>query len=111
MSETKNLKSRRIEILRDSVSRKIAAGEVIENPASVVRELLDNAIDAEARQIDTYISVGGVFEIRVVDDGIGMSEEDLKLCFRPHATSKISSEDDLLHIKSLGSPSAPGSPL
>ncbi|RKX79266.1 MAG: DNA mismatch repair endonuclease MutL [Spirochaetes bacterium] len=102
MSETKNLKSRRIEILRDSVSRKIAAGEVIENPASVVRELLDNAIDAEARQIDTYISGGGVFEIRVVDDGIGMSEEDLKLCFRPHATSKISSEDDLLHIKSLG---------
>ncbi len=94
--------SRRIRILRDEVSRKIAAGEVIDRPLSVVRELLDNAIDAGARSIDVYLEAGGLSRIRVVDDGAGMVEEDLALCWQPHATSKIETEDDLLTASSLG---------
>jgi DNA mismatch repair protein MutL len=93
---------RRIRILRDEVSRKIAAGEVIDRPLSVVRELLDNAIDAGARTIDVYLEAGGLSRIRVVDDGAGMGEEDLTLCWQPHATSKIETEDDLLTASSLG---------
>ena len=94
--------SRRIRILRDEVSRKIAAGEVIDRPLSIVRELLENAIDAGARTIDVYLEAGGLSRIRVVDDGAGMSEEDLSLCWQPHATSKIETEDDLLTASSLG---------
>ena len=94
--------SRRIRILRDEVSRKIAAGEVIDRPLSIVRELLDNAIDAGARTIDVYLEAGGLSRIRVVDDGAGMDEEDLSLCWQPHATSKIETEDDLLTASSLG---------
>jgi len=94
--------SRRIHILRDSVSRRIAAGEVIERPASVVRELLDNAIDAGASRVDLYLEGGGISRIRVVDNGSGMSEEDLHICYRSHATSKISDIDDLDTLKSLG---------
>ena len=94
--------SRRIRILRDEVSRKIAAGEVIDRPFSIVRELLDNAIDAGARSIDVYLEGGGLARIRVVDDGAGMDEDDLALCWQPHATSKIETEDDLLRATSLG---------
>ena len=97
-----NLRSRRIRILRDEVSRKIAAGEVIDRPSSIVRELLDNALDAGARAIDVYLEAGGLSRIRVVDDGAGMDKEDLSLCWQPHATSKIETEDDLLTATSLG---------
>ncbi|MBI9098218.1 MAG: DNA mismatch repair endonuclease MutL, partial [Spirochaetaceae bacterium] len=91
-----------VKLLRDSVARKIAAGEVIDRPNSVVRELLDNSIDAGSTEISLYLENGGISRIRVVDNGCGMSAEDLKLCYLPHATSKIESENDLLSIKSLG---------
>ncbi len=94
--------NRRVKILREEVSRKIAAGEVIDRPFSIVRELLDNAIDAGAHSIDVYLEAGGISRVRVVDDGAGMSGEDLALCWRPHATSKIESENDLLSVTSLG---------
>jgi DNA mismatch repair protein MutL len=94
--------SRRIRILRDEVSRKIAAGEVIDRPFSIVRELLDNALDAGARSVDVYLEQGGLARVRVVDDGAGMAPDDLGLCWQPHATSKIETEDDLLTVSSLG---------
>lgn len=94
--------SRRINILRDSIANKIAAGEVIERPFSVVRELIDNAIDAGADDIQVIIEGGGINTIRVVDNGHGMNKEDLSRCFLPHATSKIQSEVDLFNITSLG---------
>ncbi len=92
----------RIRILRDEVSRKIAAGEVIDRPLSIVRELLDNAIDAGAASVEVYLEEGGIARVRVTDDGAGMDREDLALCWQPHATSKIESEDDLLRVTSLG---------
>ncbi len=95
-------RSRRIRILRDEVSRKIAAGEVIDRPFSIVRELLDNAIDSGASAIDVFLEAGGLSRVRVVDDGAGMSREDLEVCWKPHATSKIESEDDLLRVSTLG---------
>jgi DNA mismatch repair protein MutL len=95
-------RSRRVRILRDEVSRKIAAGEVIDRPFSIVRELLDNAIDAGSTAIDVHLEAGGVSRVRVVDDGSGMEPEDLALAWQPHATSKIESEEDLLRVSSLG---------
>ncbi len=94
--------SRRIKVLRDDVARKIAAGEVIDRPHAVVRELLDNAIDADARNIQVYLESGGIQRIRVIDDGRGMDRADLDLCWLPHATSKIETENDLLSVSSLG---------
>ncbi|HET6449798.1 MAG TPA: DNA mismatch repair endonuclease MutL [Spirochaetia bacterium] len=99
---TEHEQSRRIRILRDDVARKIAAGEVIDRPFSIVRELLDNALDAHAATVDVYLEQGGLARIRVVDDGDGMGREDLELSWRPHATSKIETEDDLLRVSSLG---------
>jgi len=92
----------RIHLLREEVSRKIAAGEVIDRPFSVLRELLDNALDAGAGNIEVHIQAGGLGRIRVVDDGRGMSGEDLALCARRHATSKIQEEADLARVSSLG---------
>lgn len=94
--------ARRIHILRDSEARKIAAGEVIDRPFSVVRELLDNALDASADEISLYLEEGGINRIRVVDNGFGMDREDLELCFKPHATSKIERTEDIYQIKTLG---------
>jgi len=94
--------SRSVKKLRDSVARKIAAGEVIDRPNSVVRELLDNSIDAGSTEISLYLENGGISRIRVIDNGCGMSAEDLRLCYLPHATSKIENEEDLLSIHSLG---------
>ncbi|HOV64789.1 MAG TPA: ATP-binding protein, partial [Spirochaetia bacterium] len=71
---------RRIKLLRESEARKIAAGEVIDRPLSLVRELLDNAIDAGATFIEVYVEGGGMDSVRVVDDGCGMGKEDLELC-------------------------------
>ncbi len=94
--------NRRIHILRDDVARKIAAGEVIDRPFSVVRELLDNSIDAGARDVEVRIKDGGIEEIRVIDDGIGMSKEDLEVCYLSHATSKIEELGDIYQTKTLG---------
>ncbi len=81
---------------------KIAAGEVIDRPASVVRELLDNAIDAGATLISVHISDGGKGYIEVRDNGDGMDKNDLEVCAKNHTTSKISSFDDVSSIKTLG---------
>ena len=94
--------SRRVHILREDVSRKIAAGEVIDRPLAVVRELLDNALDAGARNVEVYLQGGGLERIRVVDDGGGMSREDLELAAERHATSKIDREEDLSRVTTLG---------
>lgn len=92
----------RVRVLSEQVSRKIAAGEVIDRPYSVLRELTDNAIDAGAGTVEVHISEGGMKSIRVIDDGCGMSREDLELCYLPHATSKIETESDLEQVSSLG---------
>ena len=92
----------RIAVLSEVVRNQIAAGEVIERPASVVRELLDNAIDAGASRIQVDLEEGGMRMVRVTDDGLGMGEEDLALAFEAHATSKLRTPEDLDHIASLG---------
>ena len=91
-----------VEILPKETALKIAAGEVIERPSSVVRELLDNSLDSGARNISLEIEEGGIERIRVIDDGCGMTREDLSVCTQPYSTSKIHSADDLLHLSSLG---------
>lgn len=91
-----------IKLLPDSVANQIAAGEVIQRPASVVKELIENAIDAGATQIDLVVKDAGRTFITVIDNGCGMSEADARLCFERHATSKIQSADDLFAIKTMG---------
>lgn len=93
---------RPVRSLNPEVARKIAAGEVIDRPNAIVRELMDNAIDAGAKNITVEISGGGIDKIRIIDDGSGMTEDDLRNCARPHATSKISSEVDLMNLSTLG---------
>lgn len=88
--------------LPPEVARKIAAGEVIDRPNAIVRELLDNAVDSGADTIQVELENGGIDKIRVVDNGMGMSREDLEHCARPHATSKITSETDLMNLSTLG---------
>ena len=88
--------------LNAEVARKIAAGEVIDRPNAIVRELMDNAIDSGAVNITVEISEGGIEKIRIVDNGCGLTENDLANCARPHATSKISTETDLLNLTTLG---------
>src|SRR5256885_16343243 len=88
--------------LSPSVVNKIAAGEVIERPASLVKELLENAVDAGATRIDLAIEQGGIELVRVVDNGCGISAEQLPLAVAPHATSKIYEADDLFRVGTLG---------
>ena len=92
----------RIRILPEAVANRIAAGEVVERPASVVKELLENALDAGAKTIRVEVEAGGKRMIRVIDDGHGMSHDDALLAFERHATSKLRSADDLLSISTLG---------
>ena len=93
---------RPVRSLPAEVARKIAAGEVIDRPNAIVRELLDNAVDSGADWIQVEIEGGGIERIRVVDNGIGMTREDLEQCARPHATSKITAETDLMNLSTLG---------
>jgi DNA mismatch repair protein MutL len=92
----------RIRILPEAVANKIAAGEVVERPASVVKELLENALDAGATTIRIETEAGGKRMIRVIDDGHGMTHDDALLAFERHATSKLKTADDLLSIATLG---------
>ncbi|MBO6218324.1 MAG: DNA mismatch repair endonuclease MutL [Treponema sp.] len=97
MSERRPVKQ-----LSVDVARKIAAGEVIDRPAAIVRELLDNAVDSGATSINVEIEGGGIEKIRISDNGAGMTPDDLKNCARPHCTSKISESEDLLNLTTLG---------
>ncbi len=92
----------KIKVLPPEVASKIAAGEVVERPVSVVKELVENALDAQATEIKVELVEGGKKLIRVQDNGSGMSPEDVALCFKRHATSKISSAEDLERISTLG---------
>ena len=94
--------SRTIQILPDAVANQIAAGEAVERPASAVKELVENALDAHATRVDVAIERGGKRRIRVSDDGIGMGREDALLCLDRHATSKIESADDLAGVPTFG---------
>jgi DNA mismatch repair protein MutL len=94
--------SKKIEVLPESISQMIAAGEVIERPASVVKELMENAIDAGSSEITVELKAGGLQLIRVVDTGEGVEEEDVPLAFQRYATSKIKKAEDLYAIHTLG---------
>ncbi len=92
----------RIRVLESWLADRIAAGEVVERPASVVKELVENALDAKARRITVELEEGGFKLVRVADDGEGMDPEDARLCLRRFATSKITSPEDLRHVSTLG---------
>src|SRR5580698_8621437 len=92
----------RIHVLSENVANQIAAGEVVERPASVVKELLENALDAGARRIRVDIETGGIELVRIADDGAGMDREDARLAVLRHATSKLGTLEDLVSIRSFG---------
>ena len=91
-----------IKVLPPVLAAKIAAGEVVERPASVVKELVENSIDASSSQITVEIKAGGVEQIKVIDDGHGIPSEELAVAFQRHATSKIDSQEQLDAIATLG---------
>lgn len=91
-----------IQLLPDSIANQIAAGEVVQRPASVVKELLENSVDAKAKSIQVIIREAGRNLIQIVDDGVGMTETDARMSFERHATSKIRSSDDLFRIRTMG---------
>nr|WP_267517158.1 DNA mismatch repair endonuclease MutL [Borreliella garinii] len=92
----------KIRFLDKYLVQKIAAGESIDRPCSILRELLDNSIDSGATKIEVFLEEGGIHKILIIDNGSGISKEDLKICYLPHTTSKISSEEDLRKIETLG---------
>src|SRR5438445_10051993 len=92
----------KIRVLPDNLANQIAAGEVVERPASVVKELIENSIDAGATRLQVDIELGGRRLMRISDDGEGMSRDDAILAFERHATSKIRTADDLARIDTLG---------
>ena len=96
------MKSAEIHILTDEIINKIAAGEVIERPASAVKELIENSIDAGASRIQVQIEQGGKKKILVADNGKGMGAADLDLCYLRHTTSKLTSAEDLFHLQTNG---------
>jgi DNA mismatch repair protein MutL len=91
-----------ITLLPDNIANQIAAGEVIQRPASAIKELLENAVDAGATSVQLYITDAGKSSIQVIDNGKGMSETDARMCFERHATSKIKNIEDLFHIRTMG---------
>src|SRR6187402_1522939 len=91
-----------IRLLPDHVANQIAAGEVVQRPASVVKELLENSVDAKAAHITLVLKEAGRALIQVSDDGMGMGMNDARLCFERHATSKIRAADDLLALRTMG---------
>ena len=91
-----------IHLLEQSTIDKIAAGEVVERPSSVVKELVENAIDAGATAVTVEIKDGGISFIRITDNGCGISKEEIPMAFLRHSTSKIKTVEDLLHVTSLG---------
>lgn len=92
----------KIKVMSELLANKIAAGEVVEKCVSIVKELVENAIDAKATEIKIELKEAGIREIKVIDNGIGMDKEDAELAFQRHATSKLYDADDLFHISSLG---------
>src|SRR3984885_14026517 len=92
----------RVRLLPEQVANQIAAGEVVERPASVVKELVENSLDAGATRITVEIQAGGRSVVRVIDDGLGMSRDDALLCLERHATSKIRRAEDLSAIATMG---------
>ncbi|MEA5258588.1 DNA mismatch repair endonuclease MutL [Arcicella aquatica] len=91
-----------IQLLPDSIANQIAAGEVVQRPASVVKELLENSIDAQSTSIQLIVREAGKTLVQVIDNGLGMSETDARMCFERHATSKIRSSEDLFKIRTMG---------
>src|SRR5574344_2186251 len=91
-----------IQLLPDAVANQIAAGEVIQRPASVIKELVENAVDAGAKNINVLVVDAGRTSIQVIDDGKGMSETDARLSFERHATSKIRKAEDLFSLHTMG---------
>ncbi|MDR1847106.1 MAG: DNA mismatch repair endonuclease MutL [Bacteroidales bacterium] len=91
-----------IKVLNDNIANQIAAGEVVNRPASVVKELMENSIDAGATQITLIVKDAGKTLIQIIDNGCGMDRDDAQVCFTPHATSKISSADDLYSLQTMG---------
>src|SRR6202051_1154993 len=91
-----------IELLPDNIANQIAAGEVIQRPASAVKELMENAIDSGATHIKLIVKGAGKTLIQVIDNGCGMSETDARMSFEKHATSKIRTADDLFNIRTMG---------
>ena len=91
-----------VQLLPENIANQIAAGEVIQRPASAVKELLENAVDAGATEIKLFVNDAGKALIQVIDNGQGMSETDARMCFERHATSKIKNIEDLFHIKTMG---------
>ena len=94
----------RIHVLSEHVANKIAAGEVVERPASVVKELLENALDAGSTRIKIQVEAGGKKLIQITDNGCGMVRDDAMLAFERHATSKLKNAEDLLSVATLGFP-------
>src|SRR4051794_28863708 len=100
--EARSIYMSRIALLAEEVASQVAAGEVVERPASVIKELVENSIDAQATRIEVLVRRGGISYIRIVDNGIGMDRDDALLCLERHATSKIRSGGDLAAIRTLG---------